>query len=317
MSTDAPTWGVVATIKAPAVDILNFVAYHLDLGAAHVWIYLDAANPEAKDQLKPHPQLTVVRTGDTYWIKTRGKKPPMHQPRQSFNVRHAYNRAKNVDWLLHIDVDEFLWPDRPITEQLASLPAECLVARVRPAEAMASVDREPHIHFKRFIADKTARKSIVADIYPNFAPYLKNGFVSHVAGKMFLRTGQKDMTIKIHNVVQNGQHNPGQVELTDSSLLHLHTTSWDHWMQSFAYRHQKGSYRDELGAATPEDQGGLNLHKLFAHLAEEPEGLRQFYDEVCVATPALKAKLEAHDLLRSHSLELEAKRRKHFPDFVG
>ncbi|MBE1290946.1 MAG: glycosyltransferase family 2 protein [Rhodobacteraceae bacterium] len=314
MST-TPTWGVVATIKASAIDILNFVAHHLELGATHVWIYLDAANPEAKAQLKPHPQLTVVRTGDNYWQKTRGKKPPMHQPRQSFNVRHAYNRAKKVDWLLHIDVDEFLWPDRSITEQLAELPEECLVARVRPAEAMASEDKTDVIHFKSFIADSTLRKRIVAEIYPNFAPYLNNGFVSHVAGKMFLRTGQKDMAIKIHNVMQNGQQNPGQVELRDMALLHLHTTGWDHWMQSFAYRHKKGSYRDELGSAVPEDQGGLNLHKLFVHLAEEPDGLRQFFQEVCVATPELRAKLAAHGLLRSHQLDLDAKRRKHFPAF--
>lgn len=315
MSTEAPTWGVLATIKAPAVDILNFVAYHLDLGAAHVWIYLDAANPEAKAFLKPHPQLTVVRTGDNYWLKGRGKKPPMHQPRQSFNVRHAYNRAKKVEWLLHIDVDEFLWPDCPITDQLAALPEDCLVARVRPAEAMASTEKSDIVHFKSFIADKSKRDQIVAEVYPNFAPYLKNGFVSHVAGKMFLRTGQKDMAIKIHNVVQNGHHNPGQVELTDVALLHLHTTSWDHWLESFAYRHKKGSYREELGSAVPEDQGGLNLHRLFAHLAEEPDGLRLFYQEVCVATPELKAKLDAQGLLRSHDLDLDTKRQKHFPEF--
>ena len=87
-------------------------------------------------------------------------------------------------------------------------------------------------------------------------------------------------------------------------------------MQSFAYRHKKGSYRDELGAAVPEDQGGLNLHKLFAHLAEEPDGLRQFYEEVCVATPELRQKLESLGLLRSHRLDLDAKRREHFPGFV-
>lgn len=315
MSNTMPTWGVVATIKAPTVEILNFVAHHLELGATHVWIYLDAANPDAKEQLKPHPQLTVVRTGDNYWQKTRGKKPSMHQPRQSFNVRHAYNRAKKVDWLLHIDVDEFLWPDRSITEQLAALPEECLVARVRPAEAMASVDDSGLIYFKSFIADSTLRNQIVAETYPKFAPYLKNGFVSHVAGKMFLRTGQKDMAIKIHNVARNGRQNPGQVELTDVALLHLHTTSWEHWMQSFAYRHKKGSYRNELGSAIPEEQGGLNLHKLFAHLAEERNGLQQFYEEVCVATPELREKLESHGLLRRHRLELDAKRLKHFPDF--
>lgn len=319
MTTAEPTWGVVSTIKAPATDILNFVAYHLELGAEHIWIYLDAANPKAKLALKEHPQVTVIRTNDNYWLKTRGRKPKMHQPRQSMNARHAYHRATKLDWLLHIDVDEFLWPDRPIAEQLRALPDDCLVARVRPAEALAPMpDQDPElIYFKTFIAAKATRNRIVSDIYPTFAPYIKGGFVSHIAGKLFLRTKQKDMEIKIHNVDQNGVENPGQRDLDDLTILHRHTTSWDHWMQSFEYRHRRGSYRDELGAASPVDQGGLNLHKLFAHLSEEPDGLRRFYEEVCLATPELRQKLEARDMLRSHRLELGDKRRKHFPDFDG
>ncbi len=316
MTSPLPSWGVVATVKAPAKDILNFVAHHLELGATHLWIYLDAPNPNAKAQLKAHPQVTPVSTGENYWIKSRGKRPPMHQNRQTFNARHAYRRAQKLDWLLHCDVDEFLCPPRPVAELLRELPESCLTARVRPAEALAPLDEgtEPHL-FKSFIANKDDRSRVVAEIYPTFAPYLKGGFVSHVAGKIFLRTRQDDMKVKIHNVMQNGVRNPGQVELSDAALLHLHTTGWDHWKKSFDYRHQKGSYRDELGAAVPEEEGGLNLHKLFAHLSEEPEGLRRFYEEACLATPILINRLHERGVLREHVLDLESKRRKHFPDF--
>ena len=41
------TWGIVSTIKAPAKDILTFAAYHLDLGAHRVYIYLDAPDTRA------------------------------------------------------------------------------------------------------------------------------------------------------------------------------------------------------------------------------------------------------------------------------
>ncbi|MDA5557875.1 glycosyltransferase family 2 protein [Shimia sp. MMG029] len=316
MTVKQASWGVVATVKAPAKDILNFVAHHLEMGAQHIWIYLDAPNPEAKALLKAHPKVTPVSTGENYWLKARGKRPPMHQNRQAYNARHAYHRARNLDWLLHCDVDEFLWPDRSIAAQLAALPTDCLVARVRPAEALAPLEdgTEPRL-YKRFIASKDDRTRLVAEIYPTFAPYLKGGFVSHVAGKIFMRTKQDDMTIKIHNVIQNGNRNPGQVELTDTTLLHMHTKGWTHWEKSFAYRHRKGSYRDELGAATPEEEGGLNLHKLFAHLAEEPDGLRQFYEEACLATPELVARLQAHDLLQDCALHLDATRQKHFPEF--
>ncbi|WP_422050938.1 glycosyltransferase family 2 protein [Shimia sp.] len=316
MTTQKPTWGVVATIKASAEDILNFAAHHLELGASHLWIYLDAPNPEAKALLKAHRKITPVSTGENYWIKARGKRPPMHQNRQSYNARHAYSRARDLDWLLHIDVDEFLWPERAITDQLAALPESCLTARVRPAEALAPMEEgaEPRL-FKSFIANKDDRSRLVAEIYPTFAPYLKGGFVSHVAGKIFMRTKQSDMKVKIHNVMQNGVRNPGQMELTDTRLLHLHTTGWDHWQKSFTYRHKKGSYRDELGAAVPEDEGGLNLHKLFAHLSEEPDGLQRFYEEACLATPELTQRLRERGVLQEHVLDLDAKRRKHFPDF--
>ncbi len=311
------TWGVVATIKADTCDILDFVAHHLELGADHIWIYLDAPNPEAKAALKAHPNVTPVSTGDGYWEKARGQRPNMHQNRQSYNARHAYGRAQGVTWLLHIDVDEFLWPEQPVATQLAAVPADCLVARVRPAEAMSSdgvTDAQSGMYwFKKFMADKGQRTGLVDEIYPNFGPYVKGGFLSHVAGKIFIRTGQRDMRIKIHNVLQNGVQNPGQVELSGMQLLHLHSTSWDHWMSSFTYRHQKGSYRDEMAAARPKDETSLNLHQLFALLAGEPEGLRKFYEEVCLATPTLREKLAKHGLLFTHQFEFTQLRQKHFP----
>ena len=314
--TELPRWGVVATVKASATDILNFAAYYLELGASHIWIYLDAPNPEAKALLKAHPQITPVSTGENYWQKMRGKRPPMHQNRQSYNARHAYRRARDVSWLLHCDVDELLWSEDAVATHLADLPEHCHVARVRPQEALAPTTEstEPHL-FKAFIREAEVRNRLVAEVYPTFSPYLKGGFVSHVAGKIFVRTGHDNMRLKIHNVLQNDTLNPGHMELTDMALLHLHTTSWAHWQRSFAYRHEKGSYRAELGTATPEAEGGLNLHDLFAQLAQEPDGLRRFYEEACLAAPPLTERLKEHGLLREHHLHLEEKRKRHFPDF--
>lgn len=312
-----PTWGVVATVKASATEILNFVAHHLDLGAAHIWIYLDAPNPEAKPHLKGHPQVTVINANDNYWTTHHTKKPQMHQNRQVANASHAYARAGDVDWLVHIDVDEFLWPQHSVAASLAPLPTSCIVARVRPAEAMETPGGNGDMRFfKAFVRDKQRRWEIVSEIYPTYALYLKGGFVSHVEGKMFVRTGQPNIKIKIHNTEQGAERNPGQVELLDLDLLHFHAASWAHWAERFSYRHRKGSYRDSLRAATPKEQGGLNLHQLFAHLSEDPEGLRRFYEEVCLASPQLRAKLDKHGLLRAYDLALSGKRRKHFPEFT-
>ncbi|MGR3712119.1 MAG: glycosyltransferase family 2 protein [Shimia sp.] len=314
------SWGVVSTIKAASEDILNFVAYHLDLGATHLWVYLDDDAPEAMASLKSHPQVSVTRTRRAYWLDGLGKRPPMHQHRQTYNAEHAYARAEGVvDWLFHCDVDEFLWPHKPIDTTLAALPADCLVARVRPSEALSTEglsDADPSlVWFKAFIPSWKQRREIVAEIYPTFGDFIKGGFLSHVAGKIFIRTGQPDLHIRIHNAMQDGEKNPGQVEYDAADLLHIHSTGWAHWSKTFAYRHRKGSYRADLGAARSVEEGGMNLHQLFDVLNQEPDGLRSFYEEVCLATPDLRKKLEAHGMLRSHRLDLAAKRQKHFPNF--
>lgn len=315
------SWGVVSTIKASSEDILNFVAHHLELGAKHLWIYLDDDAPEAMTELKAHPLVSATRTRKKYWLEGLGKRPPMHQHRQTFNAEHAYARSGNeIEWLAHIDVDEFLFSNNEINSILDTLPDTCVVGRVRPCEALAKpsgTEFQSDIHhFKAFVPNWKHKRDVVADIYPNFGEHLKGGFVSHVAGKMFIRTGVPNLQIRIHNVFQGEDGNPGQVELTDVELLHFHTTSWKHWNDVFSFRHRKGSYRADLGSARPLEQGGMTMHQLLDMLAQERGGLDTFYREVCLDTPALRDKLEQHEMLRTHRLRFDETRRKHFPNFV-
>ena len=130
-------WGLSATIKAPVTEILGFAAHHLELGAHRLYIYLDEPNPEALALLKAHPKIRVRTCDDAYWRKSNRKRPAKHQLRQTHNATHAYARRAEVDWLIHIDVDEYLWPDRTVTETLTALPGAVHCARVRPIEALA------------------------------------------------------------------------------------------------------------------------------------------------------------------------------------
>ena len=67
MPDQTTKWGVVATIKAPAQDVLRFAAYHLDLGAHRLFIYLDEPNPEAYAPLKNHSKVRVFSCDDAFW----------------------------------------------------------------------------------------------------------------------------------------------------------------------------------------------------------------------------------------------------------
>lgn len=305
-------WGLASTIKAPTGDILRFAAYHLDLGAHRLYIYLDDPDSAAFEPLKAHPKIRVRRCDATWWRKQGGKRPEKHQVRQTKNATHAYSRPAEVDWLIHMDVDEFLWAEENIAEILAALPSDSLTARVRPAEALAGTGQ----NFKAFIPGGSTRPEIVGRIYPTFGAHLRGGFVSHTAGKLFVRAGQGDWTIRIHNAFRGEEMNPGEAPLPEISLLHCHARTWEDWLSQYRYRLRHGSYRSELAAIRPAAQGGMNLHDLFHWLEQDngEAGLRAFYDEVMSDAAGLPERLAAEGLLRQHDLKLDRKMRKHFPD---
>ncbi len=305
-------WGLCATIRAPAPDILRFAAYHLEQGAHRLYLYLDEPNPEAFAPLKAHPRIRILTCTAAHWTKLMGKRPVRHQVRQTFNATHAYQRRVEVDWLIHMDVDEFLVPQIPIPDILSSVDPAYLAARVRPVELLGGSTNA----FKAFVPAGSDRKTSVNAIYSDFGPYIRGGFLSHLAGKLFVRTGLPDIEVRIHNAFQNGEMLTHALELHQLELAHCHAKSWDDWRAAYDYRLHQGSYRAELKPATAPDKGGLSLHDLFRQIeADQGEaGLRHFYDEVIGDSPDMRARLNARGLLRLIDLNLDAAAQKHFPD---
>ncbi|MEO9684492.1 MAG: glycosyltransferase family 2 protein [Tateyamaria sp.] len=303
------TWGLSATILAPTPEILRFAAYHLDQGAHRLYLYLDEENETAFGFLKAHPKIRVTTCNTAHWKKLVGKRPAKHQARQTMNATHAYQRRVEVDWLIHMDVDEFLVPQVPISDVLGKTNATS--ARVRPMELLGGSSDA----FKAFIPPNGERRALVDQIYPTFGKHLRGGFLSHLAGKLFVRTGLKDMSIQIHNAFQAGEIMQDAVELVQVDLAHCHAKSWDDWRAAFAYRLEKGSYRAELKAASKPAQGGMSLHDLFLWLqADQGEaGLRIFYDEAVGDSPDMRARLDAYAVLRVIDLDLDAALKRHFP----
>ncbi|MBZ8119621.1 glycosyltransferase family 2 protein [Roseovarius sp. LXJ103] len=309
-----PKWGLVSTIKAPCRDILNFAAHHLDLGAHRLHIYLDVDAPEARAALEAHPRCHVTLCDDAYWAQRR-KRPEKHQGRQSLNATRAYRRRPGVDWLGHIDVDEFLIPTRTLAEALADVPGGNLTARVRPVEALAPDPNDPGgpLYFKSCHIRPKLRGPETEVIYPTFGAHLSGGFLSHVSGKIFVRTGAEDLKLRIHNAFVNNVQIENSHTLPQTLLAHMHAPSWERWLEAYRYRLAQGSYRAELKGAAA---AGTPMNTLFSMIEAEggETALHAFYDEVCTATPALRERLAAHGHLHQIDLDLDAKRSTHFPD---
>ncbi len=309
--TNAPgTWGVAATIKAPVSEVLDFVAYHLDAGAARVFVYLDDANMAARDMLAGMDGVTTKLCDDKWWAK-HGQRPDEHRARQSINANHAYRRMRKfATWFAHIDVDEFIWPSQgiDITDVLTRQNDETLSLRLPPVEMLQGDGTA----FKARISwNKGAGRQVAQRVYPAYGEFLRGGFIGHTAGKVFVRTGLEGLRIKIHNVFQNGTRSLAETTDPDLILCHAHASSWDQFRSMLAYRMEHGSYRKELPA-----WDGVSRHELFKTLLEElgDTGLRGLYDEVCLDTPRLRKALEKEGLLRVCPLELEEKRNRIFAD---
>ena len=184
-------------------------------------------------------------------------------------------------------------------------------------EALATADGTFPTAFKKFIPPGPERSAIVSRLYPHYAAHLKGGFLSHLAGKIFTRTGQPGVSLRIHNAFRGEDMNPGEVALDSLQLAHVHAASWSEWRAHFAYRHAKGAYRADLAPVRPAEQGGMTLHAYFDSLLEKEgeKGLRAFFDAVCAESDALCARLASEDLLVRHDLGLDAKLHQHFPQF--
>lgn len=304
------TWGLSATIKAPTPDILHFAAFHLEAGAHRLYLYLDDDNQAALNILKRHPKIRPTLCGDSWW---RGKRPKKHQVRQTKNATHAYNRKAEVDWLIHMDVDEFLIADAPVSNILSDLQSHAKIARVRPMEQLAGDGTA----FKAFIPNGPDRAKIVADIYPTYGAHIKGGFLSHLAGKLFVRTGLDGIRVQIHNAFHHDEMIKGPEDTLGIDLAHCHAKSWAAWHAAFRYRHAQGSYRAELAPSRPRDKGGMSMHDLFATIEAEAgtDGLRAFFDEVCADTPRLQAALARHGVLKHAQIGLNTTIDAHFPDW--
>ncbi len=107
-------WGLVTTVKAPPEKVLAFVAHHLSLGCARIWLYFDDPEDPAFDAIADLPHVTAVRCDAEHWEKLRTR-PERHQNRQVKNAQATW-KACRLPWLGHIDVDEFLWPSLPVSK---------------------------------------------------------------------------------------------------------------------------------------------------------------------------------------------------------
>lgn len=289
-----PRWGIVTTVKAPVDQVLAFVAHHLTLGPEHIWVHFDDPEAPGPEALVGLDRVTATRCDPRYWKRLRGNRPKAHQFRQSLNLRRIYAET-DLDWLLHIDVDEFLVADRPLAPILSDLDRAMI--RVEPWDALHDPGAPDDIFSGRYFRRALRKGDDPAGLAALHGPYaglLLKGMLGHTAGKCFFRTGIAEFEPAIHSARFMGRPQHAGAFAEGLALLHFHAEDPERWLERLPYRIEHGAYR----AAPP-------LQAFLAGAA--PEVLGDFYLRTQVATPEALEALRALGMLREERLGLREK----------
>jgi len=290
-----PSWGLVMTVKAPEEQILAFIAHHLSLGASHFWFYFDDPDDPAFARIARLPRVTATRCTNWYWA-LRGGRPMRQQIVQIRNVRDAQRRCR-LDWLGHIDVDEFLHASRPIADMLAEIPADVPNLAMDAFEAMHDPELPDDIftarHFRATLRNQ--HTALRPAIFGPMTNYMTRGSISYPHGKSFCRPRAKGASLRVHSVFVNGKRLQTPFH-PDLRVLHFHAQDPADWRRALPFRLAKGAYHHP----------GLEAFRAFIATADE-EALTEFYTETMTLTPEKIALLEAHGLLVTADLGLREK----------
>eukprot|EP00891_Asterochloris_glomerata_P002881 jgi/Astpho2/2881/Aster-01035 len=124
-----PKLAFVAMTSESYNQIHLWIQYHQAIGVEIFYLFVDgqAASPEVQKQLAALPGVQVIprdeklverqansRVWNETWLAAFFHKPCNHElfVRQSLNMEDAigYAERDNIDWILHIDTDELLYP---------------------------------------------------------------------------------------------------------------------------------------------------------------------------------------------------------------
>lgn len=299
-----PSWAIVTTLKEPAETVRRFVAQHVWLGASEIWLYFDDPDDPMIDEVARVPQVRAVRCTEDHKAR-HSNAAGTHEGRQKANANAAYGQTR-ADWIIHLDADEMVHADGPVSALLSDAAGDVL--RLAPFEAMhydkAAVNGRPSHYFRGALPDTPQGKAAAERAYGRFAGTLAGGLLSHTAGKFFVRTGVPEMQLSIHGPFRAGKRAQA-TDVEGARLLHFHGADYDAWRAHLERRLTGGAY---IAKFQKDKTGGSNLHETLLTLQRRrgEAGLHKFWSTVCCFGPD-KRILKRFGALHRCNLWLEAK----------
>ncbi|MGC4110763.1 MAG: glycosyltransferase family 2 protein [Nocardioides sp.] len=109
----------VSTLKDRPDQALLFVRRNLHNGIDHMFVFLDAAQPEVAEVLRAEPHVTVIEAhGESWWGDKRPSQLNLRQHTNANVLKAVISGLEGVTWMFHLDADEVIHLDRPRLEGL-------------------------------------------------------------------------------------------------------------------------------------------------------------------------------------------------------
>jgi hypothetical protein len=258
------TVAICSTQLTTLEQTIAFINYHKKIGVNLIFIFYDNPYDDIISKVEGMEVVTAIPCDDDYWLQHKGR-PNSIEKRQNINSDHAVRlcRELNIDWLLHIDVDEFFHYDLrgTISEYFAMLDDNIVTVRFPVCESIPT--KIEHFNFLNEINSfrchpisyrnnvKMTTKQKLAIKYDLFImkikraimevtgleQYAKYGFMkAYIAGKSATRVNASITSMGLHSSkIKYLPHQYGVVS-KNSRILHFDAFSFEAWFQKWLKR---------------------------------------------------------------------------------
>jgi len=255
---------ICSTQRATPSQTKAFIKYHIQIGITKIFIFLDDPNDALNEDIFKFEEVEPIKCDEIYWQQYENR-PESIEKRQLLNANYALNlcRVLKIDWLLHIDVDEFInvKKDISLTDYFNSIDKNIVTIRFPVCESIPEkYEHKDFLHeiesfrchplsyrydIKITLAQKIKAKLDLKMVHLkmfllNFlglGAFTKYGYMkAYTAGKSASRTSAKIETIGIHSPKINYQTEQFCLQSKKITILHFDAFSYGAWFKKWQKR---------------------------------------------------------------------------------
>ena len=244
-SLEGGSWSVVTTVRAPEYQVNEFLEHYVGLGADKIYVFFDDENFASYSVERFAGKVITFVCDDRYWetiycappLNDRTGRPAAVERRQGVNALFA-REIMHSEWLLHVDIDEFIYVKKDVAEVLSVYPDTVFSVLLRTLEAVyddvrLQGEETQTVYFKKSVQ----QQDLLQQIYS--AELLKcasNGLWGTVIGKSFVRKHPEIKSMSVHWPTPVDASLTTNVPTYYIDLLHFEGQSYELFKEKFMLR---------------------------------------------------------------------------------